>query len=299
MRKTSRFWNASGISISGGLSGLSVETESLTSILSGGLAFYTPDTGEATTPSEDGDSFTLYDNFKAADAGVDITLHLKNGEGLNEHSTRIMLEGIEIGIIETMNIEEDLTGVVATASLDPRATHLLTTGTRFWRVSPQISLTGISGLSTLLSGEYIAMQPGKGKPMKEFTVLEEPPVLPASVPGLHFTLGTDDLGSLTKGTSIYYKKIPVGSVQSYHLDKSGEQIIINAYIEEQYAHLVRSNTRFWDTSGIDLTGSIAGFKLRTESVTSIISGASLSPHRTTPVPGGSKKRQQLQTVSEL
>ena len=272
VRKTSRFWNASGISISGGLSGLSVETESLTSILSGGLAFYTPDTGEATTPSEDGDSFTLYDNFKAADAGVDITLHLKNGEGLNEQSTRIMLEGIEIGIIETMNIEEDLTGVVATASLDPRATHLLTTGTRFWRVSPQISLTGISGLSTLLSGEYIAMQPGEGKPMKEFTVLEEPPVLPASVPGLHFTLGTDDLGSLTKGTSIYYKKIPVGSVQSYHLDKSGEQIIINAYIEEQYAHLVRSNTRFWDTSGIDLTGSIAGFKLRTESVTSIISG---------------------------
>jgi len=272
VRKTSRFWNASGISISGGLSGLSVETESMTSILSGGLAFYTPDTGEATMPSEDGDSFPLYDNFKVADAGVDITLHLKDGEGLNEHSTRIMFEGIEIGIIETMNVEEDLTGIVATASLDPRATPLLTTGTRFWRVSPQISLTGISGLSTLLSGEYIAMQPGEGKPLKEFTVLEEPPVLPASIPGLHFTLSADDLGSLTRGTSIYYKKIPVGSVQSYRLDKSGKHIIINAYVEEQYAHLVRSNTRFWDTSGIDLTGSVAGFKLRTESVSSIISG---------------------------
>jgi len=272
VKKTSRFWNASGISISGGLSGLSVETESLTSILSGGLSFFTPDHHEPTVVAEDGDVFPLYDNFKVADAGVDITLHLKNAEGLNEHSTRIMFEGIEIGIIETMNVEEDLTGVVATASLDPRTTPLLTTGARFWRVSPQISLTGVSGLSTLLSGEYIAMQTGDGEPQKEFTVLEEPPVLPTSVPGLHFTLSADDLGSLTKGTSIYYKRIPVGSVQSYRLDKSGRQIIIDAYIEEQYAHLVRSNTRFWNASGIELTGSVAGFKLRTGSATSIISG---------------------------
>jgi paraquat-inducible protein B len=272
VRKNSRFWNASGISISGGLSGLSVETESLTSILSGGLAFFTPDTDEATVPSEDGDSFPLYDNFKVADAGIDITLHLRNGEGLKERGTRIMFEGIEIGVIETISVEKDLTGVVATASLDPRAIPLLTTGTRFWRVSPQISLTRISGLSTLLSGEYIAMQPGEGEPATEFTVLKEPPVLPASVPGLHFTLSANDLGSLSRGTSIYYKRIPVGNVQSYHLDRSGKQIIIDAYIEEQYAHLVRRNTRFWNTSGIDLTGSVAGFKLRTESVTSIISG---------------------------
>lgn len=272
VKKSSRFWNASGISISGGLSGLSIETESLASVLSGGLAFFTPDTDEATTPSEDGDSFPLYDNFKVADAGVDITLHLHKGEGLKEHGTRIMFEGIEIGIIERITVEKDLTGVVTKASLDPRATPLLTTGTRFWRVSPQISLTEISGLSTLLSGEYIAMQPGDGEPATEFTVLEEPPVLQVSVPGLHFTLSADDLGSLSRGTSIYYKRIPVGNIQAYHLDKSGKQIIIDTYIKEQYAHLVRSNTRFWNTSGIDLTGSVAGFRLRTESAASIISG---------------------------
>ena len=272
VRKSSHFWNASGISISGSLSGLSVETESMASILSGGLAFFTPDNDEPTFPSEDGDTFPLYSNFKLAEAGIDITLHLQDGEGIKEHGTRIMFEGIQIGTIEKISVEKDLSGVVARASLDPRTASLLTTATRFWRVSPNISLTEISGLSTLLSGEYIAMQPGEGEPRTDFTVLDEPPVLPDSVPGLHFRLSADDLGSLSRGTHIYYKRIPVGNVQAYHLDKSGRQVIIDAYIEEQYAHLVRRNTRFWNTSGIDLSGSVAGFRLRTEAVTSIISG---------------------------
>ncbi len=114
--------------------------------------------------------------------------------------------------------------------------------------------------------------PARENRLTDFTVLEDPPVLPTSVPGLHFKFSTDDLGSLSRGTSIYYKRIPVGKVQAYHLDESGKQIIIDAYIEEQYAHLVRHNTRFWNTSGIDLTGSVAGFRLRTESAASIISG---------------------------
>jgi paraquat-inducible protein B len=283
VKKSSRFWNASGISVTGGLSGLSVETESLSAVLSGGLAFFTPDSDVPTLPGENGDVFPLYDNFKVAEAGIDITLHLQHGEGLKEQGTRIMFEGIEIGMIDKISVEKDLNGVVARASLDPRATPFLTTATRFWRVSPKISLTRISGLSTLLSGDHIAMQPGEGEPQTDFIVLEEPPVLPDSVPGLHFTLSADDLGSITRGTSIYFKRIPVGNVQAYHLDKSGRHVIIVAYIEEKYAHLVRTNTRFWNTSGIDLSGSVAGFKLRTESATSIISGgiAFATPHNDT------------------
>ena len=272
VRKNSRFWNASGISISGGLSGLSVEVESLTSILAGGLAFFTPDNRIEAAASENGDVFQLYDNFKLAEAGVDITLHLQSGEGLKENGTRIMFEGVEIGNLEKIRIEENFNGVVATATLDPRVHSLLTTGTRFWRVSPKVSLSRISGLSTLLSGEYITMQPGKGDPASEFKVLEDPPILPDSVPGLHFSLSAGNLGSISRGTEIYYKRIPVGNVQAYHLDKSGDRITIDAYIQPGYAHLVRKNSRFWNTSGINLTGSVAGFRLRTESAASILSG---------------------------
>ncbi len=291
VKKTSRFWNASGINISGGLSGLSVETESLTSILAGGLAFFTPESSAPSVNSEDGDVFPLHENYKLAEAGVDITLHMREGTGLSEHKTRIMFEGIEIGTVEKIRIEEDFKGVVVRASLDPRISPLLNTGTHFWRVSPKISLTRISGLSTLLSGEHIAMQPGEGEPATDFRLLEEPPVLPDSVPGLHFQLKAEDLGSLSRGTDIYYKRIPVGNVQAYHLDQSGENVIIDAFIEEKYARLVRQTTRFWNTSGIDLSGSVAGFRLRTESAASIISGgiafATPAGRKTKPASNGS------------
>lgn len=272
VKKSSRFWNASGINISGGLSGLSVKTESIATILSGGLAFYTPEDDVPAVPARDGDNFTLYEDYRDAEAGIKVTLHLEDGEGLKENTTRIMFEGIEIGNINTIRVDRNLQGVIATADLDPRTRPMLTAGTQFWRVKPQISLQQISGLSTLLTGEYIAVQPGKGEAQYEFTVLEEPPVLSTDKPGLHFRLKANSLGSITRGTGIYYKKIPVGHVQAFTLDKQGKDVLIDAYIEEQFAHLVRKNTRFWNASGIDLRGDISGFRLRTESAASILAG---------------------------
>jgi paraquat-inducible protein B len=289
VKKSSRFWNASGISISGGLSGLSIKTESIATVLSGGLAFNTPEDTGPMVPAEDGDEFMLYDDYREAEAGIKVTLRLENGEGLNENSTRIMFEGIEIGSINSIRVDRDLQGVIATADLDPRVKPFLTTGTQFWRVKPEISLQQISGLSTLLTGEYIAVQPGKGEPQYEFTVLEEAPILSADTPGLHFRLKANSLGSITRGTSIFYKKIPVGNVQAYTLDQQGKDVLIDVYIEEKFAQLVRKNTRFWNASGIELKGGIGGFKVRTESATSILVGgiAFLTPHneKTGPVAG--------------
>lgn len=283
VKKSSRFWNASGISISGGLSGLTIKTESIATILSGGLAFYTPEDIGPTVPAEDGDGFTLYENYREAEAGIKVTLHLEYGEGLKEGSTRIMFEGIEIGSINSIRVDRELQGVIATADLDPRTKPMLTAGTQFWRVKPEISLQQISGLSTLLTGEYIAVQPGKGEPQYDFTVLEEAPILSTDTPGLHFRLQANSLGSITRGTRIFYKKIPVGNVQAYTLDKQGKNVLIDAYIEEQFTHLVRNNTRFWNASGFELEGGISGFSLRTESATSILAGgiAFLTPHNET------------------
>jgi len=61
-----RFWHASGIDVSLGASGLSVQTQSLVSILIGGIAFETPPT-VGPMPAADADTvFTLYDDRKDA-----------------------------------------------------------------------------------------------------------------------------------------------------------------------------------------------------------------------------------------
>jgi paraquat-inducible protein B len=54
VRKNSRFWNAGGVELSLGSGGLDIKTESLRSILAGGVAFDSPGGGD---PAENGEVF--------------------------------------------------------------------------------------------------------------------------------------------------------------------------------------------------------------------------------------------------
>lgn len=55
-----RFWNASGVDVSLGAGGLKVNTESLATVISGGVAFGTPPGNTVTTPAKEGSRFRLF-----------------------------------------------------------------------------------------------------------------------------------------------------------------------------------------------------------------------------------------------
>jgi len=67
VQKNTRFWNASGIDLTLDVSGVRVDTESIVSILAGGIAFDTPDTLEIPIRADEGQVFRLYASEKAAD----------------------------------------------------------------------------------------------------------------------------------------------------------------------------------------------------------------------------------------
>jgi paraquat-inducible protein B len=62
VRRNSRFWNASGIDISLGLGGAQLHTESLMTVLAGGIAFATPSGSLAGEAAAEGESFLLHEN---------------------------------------------------------------------------------------------------------------------------------------------------------------------------------------------------------------------------------------------
>jgi paraquat-inducible protein B len=70
--KNSRFWNASGIDVTVDASGIKVETQSLVSILAGGIAFETPTESSTDPPAEMDTVFTLFSDRKAAMARPDV-----------------------------------------------------------------------------------------------------------------------------------------------------------------------------------------------------------------------------------
>jgi paraquat-inducible protein B len=65
VRQNTRFWNASGLDVAMDASGIRINTESLLSVMSGGIAFETPANLEAGAPAEEGHEFFLYETKEA------------------------------------------------------------------------------------------------------------------------------------------------------------------------------------------------------------------------------------------
>ena len=66
VRENTRFWNASGLDVSVTAQGIKVDTESLISILIGGIAFGAPENETPGAVAQEGQVFHLYENREAA-----------------------------------------------------------------------------------------------------------------------------------------------------------------------------------------------------------------------------------------
>ncbi len=274
VRKHTRFWNASGISIDANLSGVKVRSESLASIVAGGIAFATPEHRKDSPPTDPSLPFRLYEDFDAAQAGIRVKLKLSDFEGLQAGRTPVMYKGIQVGNMKTLKVDPDLSSATVELALDPLAEDYLVEGTQFWVVKPSISLAGITGLEALVKGNYIAVRPGDlgSPPRRDFVARAKAPPLDLRSPGLHMVLFSDTLGSLDVGSPILYKQVKVGSIQSYQFSRDQKQVVLGVHIEKEYENLVNGSTRFWNVSGITLKGGLSGIEVKSESLQSLMAG---------------------------
>ncbi len=211
--------------------------------------------------------------FKSAsEKGVVITIDFPTAEGLEVDKTKIRYLDVEIGEVTAISINKNLKTIRVTAQMTSTATEFLKKTTNFWVVRPQVGLGGISGLGTLLSGPYIELRPGTGEDQRHFGGLKTPPVLKNHVDGKQFILETSNLGSMRPGTVINFHGIPAGEVLSHKLSDGANSIYLNIFINAPYDQFVRKNTRFWIDSGVDLSASADGFKVRTGPLISLLSG---------------------------
>jgi paraquat-inducible protein B len=205
--------------------------------------------------------------------GPAITITFKQAAGLEAGKTQLRYKDVEIGKVEKIHLSADLSNVTVTARLERDMEPYLTDTARFWIVKARVMAGEVSGLSTLFSGVYIGFEPGRPGPAKrDFTGLERPPVVSSDTPGRRFRLVADRLGSLDIGSPIYYRQIKVGQVASYQMQPGGDAVEILAFVEAPYDQLVRLNTKFWNTSGLDLRIDTEGVRIDTESILSLFLG---------------------------
>ncbi len=212
------------------------------------------------------------------EAGPEITITFDTAEGLEVGKTQLRFKDVNIGSVKEIRFNQDRSKVVVHADLAKDVANLAREGTNFWVVRPRLDVSGVSGLSTLLSGAYIGVDAANGNFSSksaskfEFVGLETPPAVAHDRPGKRFMLKAENLGSLDIGSPVYFRRISVGRVIGYALDKTGSAVNVEVFVDAPNDRFVTEGTRFWNASGIDFSVNAEGLKVRTQSLLSVVVG---------------------------
>ena len=82
--------------------------------------------------------------------GPHIKIRFSTAEGIEAGKTKIKVRNVEIGVVESAELGEDLKSVVVHANLEKFSRKLLREDTQFWVVRPRVGARGVSGIGTLL-----------------------------------------------------------------------------------------------------------------------------------------------------
>lgn len=205
--------------------------------------------------------------------GPQITLQFARAEGLEPNKTQLKYKDVNIGTVTEITLNPDRSSVQVKVQVNNSAKGLLVEDSRFWVVRPRVTVSGVSGLATLLSGVHIAIDPGQSpNDAREFVGLEEPPAITSDTRGRQFKLSSDTLGSLDIGAPVYYRRIPVGRVIGYAMQPDGRGVDLQIFVNAPYDRFVSPNARFWHASGLDVAMDADGVKVNMQSVLSLMLG---------------------------
>ncbi|VCU68574.1 Paraquat-inducible protein B [Pigmentiphaga humi] len=204
--------------------------------------------------------------------GPTIEISFRSAEGLEAGKTKVRYKEVDIGQVQAIRLAKDRSHVIAEIELTANAASFAVEDSRFWIVKPRVAASGVSGLGTLLSGAYIGVDAGRSEERESFfTGLEVPPIVTADTPGKQFVLRASDLGSLDIGSPVYFRRVNVGQVVAYDLDKNG-RVTVRVFVKSPYDAFVTTSSRFWHSSGVDLKIDADGLKLYTESLATVLLG---------------------------
>lgn len=205
--------------------------------------------------------------------GASVQIHFAHGEGLRPGDD-IRYRGVTIGQVERLALTDDASGVVVHATLVRQASAFARAGARFWVVRPEVGLSGVSGLETMIGPRYLAAEPGDGVFIQEHAGLDQTPANPRPQPGSRtLRITASAVSGLRNGSPVTFRQLPVGRVSGIRLANDATAIDIELIIDPPFVDLVRSKSVFWNASGMDVAaGLFKGLKVEIESLQSLMAG---------------------------
>ncbi|MEM5344119.1 MlaD family protein [Paraburkholderia azotifigens] len=205
--------------------------------------------------------------------GPTINISFISAEGLEPGKTKVKYKDVDIGFVKAIKLAKNHSRVNVEVQLTKEAEDFAVKDSRFWVVRPRIGASGVSGLGTLLSGAYIGVDGGRStETQTQFVGLESPPAVTVDQKGRQFTLRGESLGSIDIGSPVFYRRVQVGQVTGFSLDKDGTGVTLQVFVSAPFDQYVGTNSRWWHASGVDVRLDSSGFKLNTQSLATVIVG---------------------------
>jgi paraquat-inducible protein B len=269
--RNARFWNVPPTSVQAGPGVLKIDVASVESLIQGGVAFDV--VGAPEPAAESGAKFELFpseDVARAVSPPVHITF--ENGQGLLAGQSQVRYLGLPVGLVESVTPKDGK--VEAVVRLNAGYDFLRRAGSAFTVVRLAVSLNGVSGLETVVSGVYIDCVPAEGgelvdhftgvSPTKAAFEEKEEQGLEVVITAAHTNISVD--------APVTYRGITVGKVGRKILAADGRKVGLCAVINPAYAGLIRQNTKFWDISGVKVTLGFFDLKVQTGSLDALAKG---------------------------
>lgn len=275
LRSNARFWPVPATSIQVGQGGLKLDLMGLKTVLLGGLEFdFFGDPGE---PVHDNAEFNLFkDQVTARTTGAPVRIAFRNGQGISPGQTEVRHLGVSVGLVESSQLNVDGKTVDTVVRFQPAFERLHNTGAVFTLVRPQVSLEGVSGLETLLTGVYIDCTPGPGTQLADSFVgisSSDESIIDAVAEseGVRITLKARHLPALGEHAPVLYRGLIAGRVRGRALDQNGEPFL-DVVVRKEFVPSLAANARFWIVPPISVQAGPGLLNIDIASVESLVQG---------------------------
>ncbi len=207
--------------------------------------------------------------------GTLITILFDSAAGVKAGETTLQYRDVIVGHVERISFTHNLDQVEVEVRVDNEIVPYLDSSAQFWVVQPEVTAQGITGLSTVLSGVYIegSWDRQAGVAQTTFTGLEKRPLVDENDKnGTWVTLRANSGAIMSAGAPVFYRGVKVGQTDTPQLDKAGTGVEMRAFVKAPHDRFITTNTRFWNTSGFNVSFGRNGLNVDVQSLASLVSG---------------------------
>ena len=211
--------------------------------------------------------------------GTNITVIFKSAEGLKEGVTPLEYKGLQLGKVTSIGMHEDLKSVKVNILVKKEASkYVASESSQFWIKKPTVSLTKVSGLSTIISGHKIELSPSfkteeeylNGLEKLSFTGLDTQPNDEYEDDGYYISLIANDKDNVEVGTPIYYNRFQIGEIIAKEFVY--EKVYFTAYIYDKFNYLVNKSSKFVINEALKVNYGASGLNIEIGSLYSALVG---------------------------